>query len=66
MRALLLVLLSACAIAVPPLAPASPASASAPVGRLAGPPATLRPGAVVYGDVPPLRAAPAPMHHHHP
>jgi len=65
MRAILLVL-AGCAIAVPPPAPTSPASPQAAIGRLAGAPATLRPGAVVYSDVPALRAAPAPIHHHHP
>ncbi|HEY1555637.1 MAG TPA: hypothetical protein VGF94_12455 [Kofleriaceae bacterium] len=64
MRALLL-LAAACAASVPPPGPANPASPRAATGRLAGPPATLRPGAIVYRDVPPLRAAPPPMHHHH-
>ncbi|HTR51697.1 MAG TPA: hypothetical protein VMJ10_13370 [Kofleriaceae bacterium] len=65
MRALL-ALVAGCAIAVPPPGPTSPASAQAPIGRLAGAPATLRPGVVVYSDVPAIRAAPMPMHHHHP
>lgn len=64
MRVLAIVLLLA-ACAVP--APARPQAArpDAPAGRLAGAPATLRPGVVRYPDVPAVRAAPPP-HHHHP
>ncbi|MGE5181001.1 MAG: hypothetical protein ACM31C_03020 [Acidobacteriota bacterium] len=67
MRALALVLVAACATAAPPLPADHPASPHAPVGRLAGAPAALRPGVVRYGDVPALRTGPPamPMHHHH-
>jgi hypothetical protein len=58
----LLVLLAACAVP----APARPeaARADAPTGRLAGAPATLRPGVISYPDVPATRAAPEHKHHH--
>jgi hypothetical protein len=61
---LLVILLAACAVP----APARPAAAraDAPTGRLAGAPATLRPGVVSYSDVPATRAAPPAHHHHHP
>jgi hypothetical protein len=59
---LALVFLVACA--VPPPARPTAAKADAPTGRLAGAPATLRPGVVSYPDVPAIKAAP-PMHHHH-
>ena len=62
MRCLLL-LVAACAVTPPP-APRA-ASADAPAGRLAGAPASLRPGVVSYPDVP-VRAAEPPHHHHHP
>ena len=56
--------LAGCAVAAPkpPLA----ATADAPTGRLAEPPAALRPGIVSYPDVPPLEPEPPPppMHHH--
>ena len=57
-----LLFLAGCAVAAPALPPAVTASP----GRLAGAPATLRPGVVVYPDVPVVRAAPAEHHHHHP
>jgi len=57
--------LSACAVraAAPPAT--HPASPAAPAGRLAGAPASLRPGVVVYPDVPAARAPAATPHHHH-
>lgn len=58
--------LGACAVhaAAPP--PEHPASPAAPAGRLAGAPASLRPGVVAYPEVPALRPpAAAPSHHHH-
>jgi hypothetical protein len=61
MRALL-VLLAACAVAAPPHPEA--ARPDAPTGRLAGAPASLRPGVVSYPDVPAAHAA--PVRHHHP
>ena len=60
---LVLLLVAACAMP-PPQAPAA-AKADAPTGRLAGAPASLRPGVVSYPDVP-VRAPEAPHHHHHP
>jgi len=39
-----------------------PASPTAPIGRLAGPPAALRAGVVEPAPAPP---AAAPEHHHH-
>lgn len=67
MRALVVALaLGACAASPPPLAAAHPANPQAPVGRLAGPPPSLRKGVVDYKDVPAMReAAPPPTHHHH-
>jgi hypothetical protein len=50
----------------PALAPDHPASPTAPAGRLAGVAPSLRTGVVSYHDVPPMRAATAPPHHHHP
>jgi hypothetical protein len=64
MRALAL-LLAACATAPRPLPVDHPANPHAPIGRLAGAPASLRPGAVKYDDVPATRDAPPPAHHHH-
>ncbi len=63
---LVFVLLAGCAIAPASLPASHPASPSAPTGRLAGPPAELREGAVKYDDVPPVRAEPPAHHHHHP
>jgi hypothetical protein len=60
---LLVVLIAACAVPAPALPEV--ARPDAPVGRLAGAPASLRPGVVSYPDVPATRAAPA-HHHHHP
>ena len=54
------------ACAARPVAPAAshPANPAAPTGRLAGAPASLRPGVVVYPDVPATRTAPAHPHKH--
>ena len=66
MRALVLCLfITACAIEAPSLPATHPANPSAPVGRLAGPPATLRLGVVSYPDVPVTRTAEPPAQHHH-
>jgi len=66
MRALALsIVLAGCAVDAPALAPANPASASAPTGRLAGAPATLRPGVVTYAGLPAIINTPPPPHHHH-
>jgi len=62
-------LLAACAAHAPPPGATHPASASAPIGRLAGPPASLRPGAVSYPDLPiapPSAPSPHSGHHHAP
>lgn len=57
--------LGACAThaAAPPAA--HPANAAAPIGRLAGAPASLRAGVVQYSDVPAQRPAPKQGHDHH-
>jgi hypothetical protein len=65
---LLLLLGSSCAPAALPVARNHPASASAPTGRLAGPPAALRPG--IAGEIqadpaPPAADAAAGGHEHH-
>jgi hypothetical protein len=68
MRALapvLLVPLVACAVDAPALSAQHPANPAAPAGRLAGAPASLRPGVVVYPDVPAAAAEPPEHHHHH-
>jgi hypothetical protein len=60
--------LAGCAASARPLPATHPAHATAPVGRLAGAPASLRPGVVEYKDVPATREAPPPIdhsHHHH-
>lgn len=57
-----LLLVAGCAVSPPP--PPVAARADAPTGRLAGAPASLRPGVVAYPDVP-VHAAEPPMHHHH-
>jgi hypothetical protein len=62
MKALILIFVAGCAIDAPTSALCSP---TAPIGRLAGAPATLRPGVATYADVPALRTEPPPMHHHH-
>jgi hypothetical protein len=64
MRALAAIALAGCAATVPPLPADHPADPHAPIGRLAGAPASLRPGVVKYDDVPAHREAP-PEHHHH-
>ena len=65
MRAAALALaLAGCAIHVPAPGPADPANPRATPGRLAGAPASLRPGVVTYPDVPALRRGPPDMHHH--
>jgi hypothetical protein len=65
MRYVIALLLAGCAVPHAPLASTSPANPSAPTGRLAGAPATLRSGVVQY-DLPPVREqAPAEHHHHH-
>jgi hypothetical protein len=60
----LLVLVAGCAphVAVPA---SHPANRAAPPGRLAGAPASLRPGVVAYPDVPVLRREAPDAHHHH-
>lgn len=66
MRALVvLVLLAGCAAKQRPVPATHPASADAPVGRLAGAPPALRPGVVQYKDVPAMREGPPPDTHHH-
>jgi hypothetical protein len=62
-RAALAVML-ACGCATTAPVPES-ARATAPIGRLAGAPATLRRGVVTYGDLPAARPDAPPMHHHH-
>jgi len=59
---LLLLFVAGCAVSAPVLPATHPINA--PPGRLAGPPASLRPGVVAYPDVPPVRAAPEHHHHH--
>lgn len=65
MKALLLILAASCAVDAPGTSAQHPATPSAAIGRLAGAPATLRPGVATYTDVPALREQPAPVHHHH-
>lgn len=60
----MIVLLASCAadpLALPAQHPANP---HAPVGQLAGAPASLRPGVIAYPDVPVGKPA-EPAHHHH-
>jgi hypothetical protein len=68
MRALALLLGTACAVRAPVRPAKDPANASAPTGRLAGAPPALRAGVVDYSEVPALREgepADAGAHHHH-
>ena len=66
MRTLLALLFTAsCAVDAPALDAQHPANPTAQNGRLAGAPATLRPGVVDYKDVPALRTGDPPVHHHH-
>jgi hypothetical protein len=62
---LVIAFVAGCAVAAPQLPADHPANPQAPPGRLAGAPASLRPGVVKYEDVPAVRTAP-PGHHHHP
>lgn len=67
MRPLLLALLAvaACTPAATPLAAGHPARPDAPTGRLAGPPASLRPGAAAPATPAPAPDdEPAPAHDH--
>ena len=60
---LALIFAGGCAVAVPPVAADHPSSPKAPIGRLAGAPATLRPGVVDYQlPKPPPQQQ---QHHHH-
>ncbi|MBX3156045.1 MAG: hypothetical protein KF773_08595 [Deltaproteobacteria bacterium] len=54
-----------CAVTAPVLPSMHPARTSAPAGRLAGPPASLRPGVVAYPEVPAVRTEDEGGHHHH-
>ena len=56
--------LAGCAIHVPAPGPDHPASPRATPGRLAGAPASLRPGVIAYPDVPALRQGPPEVQHH--
>lgn len=64
----LFIALAGCAASTPPLATNHPATTTAPVGRIAPAPASLRTGVVAYPDVPKPQAKPSggPHHHHHP
>lgn len=66
MKVALLVALTACAVPKRTVSASDPASADAPVGRLAGAPPSLRPGVVEYKDVPAVREGePSGGGHHH-
>ena len=65
MRYVMLLVLSGCAVSRAPLSSTSPANPTAPTGRLAGAPATLRSGVVQYDLAPVRQQAPAEHHHHH-
>ncbi len=55
-----------CAASPSPLAANHPATSTAPTGRIAPAPASLRAGVVAYPDVPkPADKKPATHHHHH-
>jgi len=64
MRRAALLLVAACATHAP-LPADHPARSTAPTGRLAGAPASLRPGVASYPDLPAQREPPPPTHHHH-
>jgi hypothetical protein len=56
--------LAGCAVSSPALPHEHPANPTAPTGRLAGAPATLRPGVVDYA-LPATKPAEPEVHHHH-
>jgi hypothetical protein len=61
-----IIALAGCAVSPSQLASNHPASATAPPGRLAPAPASLRAGVIAYPDVPkPSEKKPAGHHHHH-
>lgn len=60
----LLLLAGGCAATAPALPATHPSSTTAPQGRLAGAPPSLRAGVISYPDVPPLRTSAEPDHHH--
>ena len=69
MKVAFLLLLAACAAPKRTVPSSHPASREAPTGRLAGAPASLRPGVVDYKDVPAMRegeskAGSGHEHHH--
>lgn len=62
----ILALFTGCAASPPALDARNPANPSAPPGRLAGPPPSLRAGVISYPDVPvSAPKKPAEHHHHH-
>ena len=62
---LVVLVLAGCAVSVPAPATTHPANPAAPIGRLAGAPATLRSGVVDYA-LPAVRSVePEHVHHHH-
>ncbi len=63
MRLLVVLALAGCAVSAPAPRAQSPADPHAPIGRLAGPPPSLRAHVVTYPEVPALRTAPEPEHH---
>ncbi|MGE0399965.1 MAG: hypothetical protein AB7T06_24835 [Kofleriaceae bacterium] len=64
MRALIIVF-AGCAASPSPLPANHPATTTAPPGRVAPAPASLRAGVVAYPDVPKQQAKPPAHHHHH-
>jgi hypothetical protein len=62
---LVALVLAGCAVSVPAPATTHPANPAAPTGRLAGAPATLRPGVVDYALPAAKPAEPEHVHHHH-
>ncbi|MFN0252188.1 MAG: hypothetical protein ACKV2T_35255 [Kofleriaceae bacterium] len=65
MRAIWIVVLAGCAAAPAPLAANHPAATTAPAGRIAPAPASLRAGVIMYPDVPKPTAKKPGGHHHH-
>ena len=65
MRHVMWLVLAGCAVSRSPLPANHAANPKAPTGRLAGAPASLRPGVVEYKDVPAMRTEAPPEHHHH-
>jgi hypothetical protein len=66
MRAIWIFVFAGCAATPAPLASNHPSTTTAPAGRIAPAPSSLRAGVITYPDVPkPTVKKPGGHHHHH-